>query len=138
MLHRLCSFYCALGPNDTGCQPCRSALPAARRCTIRLDADDFHVLRHAASGAMAQLIQIEARAGYRVVLAFDDGVEGEIDLSARLFGPMFEPLKDPALFAAVRIDEFGAPCWPNGADLAPDAMYALLRAAPGSARLQSR
>lgn len=87
---------------------------------------------------MAKLIQIETRPGYRVFLAFDDGVEGEIDLSARLLGPMFEPLKAPALFAAVRIDEFGAPSWPNGADLAPDAMYALLRSADGTARLHSR
>ena len=56
-------------------------------------------------------------------MTFDDGVEGEIFLADRLFGPMFEPLKDPAFFAQVRVDEFGAVCWPNGADLAPDALY---------------
>ncbi len=44
-------------------------------------------------------------------------------MSDRLFGPMFEPLKDPEFFAQVTVDEYGAPTWPNGADLAPDAIY---------------
>lgn len=46
-----------------------------------------------------------------------------ISVKDRLFGPVFEPLKDPALFAQVRVDEYGAVCLPNGADLAPDAIY---------------
>ena len=39
------------------------------------------------------------------------------------FGPVFEPLNDPETFRQVRIDEFGVVCWPNRADLAPDALY---------------
>jgi hypothetical protein len=54
---------------------------------------------------------------------FSDGVHGEVDLGERLFGPVFEPLKDETLFSQVTIDEFGAICWPNGADLAPDALH---------------
>ncbi len=54
-------------------------------------------------------------------------MSGEIDLSARLFGPVFEPLKDPKLFAQVQIDDFGVICWPTGADLAPDALYEALK-----------
>ena len=41
-------------------------------------------------------------------------------MSDWLYGPVFEPLKDPELFAQVEVDEYGAVCWPNGADLAPD------------------
>ena len=67
--------------------------------------------------------------GYRLHVAFEDGIEGEVDLSDRLFGPMFEPLKSPDLFERVAIDEFGAVCWPNGADLAPDALHETLAAA---------
>lgn len=59
----------------------------------------------------------------RLYVEFEDGVQGEIDLSERLFGPVFEPLKNTELFKQVTIDDFGAICWPNGADLAPDALY---------------
>lgn len=62
-------------------------------------------------------------------VVFDDGVEGDIDLSDRLFGPVFEPLRDEAEFKKVFVDEFGAIAWPNGADLAPDAIYRRLTSA---------
>jgi Protein of unknown function (DUF2442) len=51
----------------------------------------------------------------------------------RLFGPIFEPLQDPSFFSKVTVDEFGAVCWPNGADLAPDALYERIRAAAPAA-----
>ena len=54
---------------------------------------------------------------------FDDGVVGTIDLTGELTGPVFEPLRDEALFRMVTIDAYGAVCWPSGPDLAPDAMY---------------
>lgn len=73
-----------------------------------------------------KIAKVEATGGYRLRVKFVDGVEGEVDLSDRLTGPMFEPLKDPELFARAGVDEFGAVCWPNGADLAPDALYARL------------
>ena len=60
---------------------------------------------------------------HSLYVEFENGVSGEIDLSDQLFGPVFEPLKDPEYFKRVSIDEFGVICWPNGADLAPDALY---------------
>ena len=41
---------------------------------------------------------------YRVWLSFDNGISGEIDLFPELWGEMFEPLKDKALFSTVRLD----------------------------------
>jgi len=41
-------------------------------------------------------------------------------------GTIFEPLRDPAVFAQARV-VLGAVQWPNGADLAPDAMYDAIR-----------
>jgi hypothetical protein len=82
---------------------------------------------------MSRVISVRPLADYRLAIHFDDGLEGELAVGDRLFGPVFEPLKDPALFAQVFVDEFGAVAWPNGADLAPDALYERLRAATSAA-----
>jgi hypothetical protein len=74
----------------------------------------------------SRVIRVEPIAPYRLDVEFDDGVYGTIDLSDRLFGEMFEPLRDEQMFRAVSIDKFGAVSWPNGADLAPDAMHETL------------
>ena len=69
---------------------------------------------------------IEARyvRDFTVWVKFEDGTEGEIDLSGELYGPVFEPLKDVAFFGQVRVDpELGTIVWPNGADLAPEFLY---------------
>jgi len=58
---------------------------------------------------------------YRLWITFDDGTAGEVDLKDILHGPVFEPLKDRALFARVFVDpELETIIWPNGADLAPE------------------
>lgn len=72
---------------------------------------------------MWRVTSVKPLTGYRLRVGFEDGVKGEVDLSERLFGPVFEPLRDPEVFRQVMVDEFGAVCWPNGADLAPDALY---------------
>ncbi|MEK9497836.1 DUF2442 domain-containing protein [Photorhabdus sp. P32] len=36
-------------------------------------------------------------------------------------------LKEQKFFAQARVDECGAVCWPNDADLAPDALYKKLK-----------
>ncbi len=72
---------------------------------------------------MRRVSTVETKPGYTLALTFDDGTYGEVCIADRLFGPMFEPLKEVALFSQVRVDEFGAVCWPNNADLAPDALY---------------
>jgi len=76
---------------------------------------------------MPVVVSVRALDDYRLELVFDDGVRGVVDLSDRLFGPAFEPLSNPDMFRQVSVDEFGAVCWPNGADLAPDALHARLR-----------
>jgi hypothetical protein len=72
---------------------------------------------------MHRVTSVRALDGYRLEVTFQDGVSGVAELADRLFGPVFEPLADPKLFAQAVIDEYGVVCWPNGADLAPDALY---------------
>jgi hypothetical protein len=54
---------------------------------------------------------------------FKDGTEGEVDLSAELWGPVFEPLKDVEYFRRFTVAEYGTIAWPNGADIAPEFLY---------------
>jgi hypothetical protein len=79
---------------------------------------------------MERVVVVTALKGYRLDIEFSDGTRGIVDLADRLFGPVFEPLKDEKAFAAVAVDEFGAVVWPNGADLAPDALYERLKGQP--------
>jgi hypothetical protein len=77
---------------------------------------------------MERVVKVKALEGFRLKVEFSDGTQGVVELKDRLFGPVFEPLRDAKLFAQVTIDDFGAIAWPGGADLAPDALYAQLRA----------
>jgi len=86
---------------------------------------------------MEKAVSAIALPGYKIQVTFSDGLTGVVDLTDRLFGPVFEPLKDPESFGQVGVDEFGAVCWPNGADLAPDALYAKIASATKSDRSAS-
>jgi hypothetical protein len=85
---------------------------------------------------MYKVKHVRAVNDYRLSVEFEDGVRGIVELRDRLFGPVFEPLLDEAAFQQVGLDEFGVVCWPNGADLAPDALYERVRsvAEPSTAR----
>lgn len=61
---------------------------------------------------------------YKIDVAFDDGARQEIDFEPVLAGEVYGPLRDPALFAGVRIDpEAHTLVWPNGADFDPATLY---------------
>lgn len=65
-----------------------------------------------------------------VLVRFNDGSEGEVDLSAELEGPVFEPLKDPKMFAQFRLDpDTHTLVWPTGADFAPEILHEHARVA---------
>jgi hypothetical protein len=83
---------------------------------------------------MYRVTSVQPRDKFRLYVEFSDGVRGEVSLAKRLFGPVFEPLKNPKLFVQVDVDEFGAVCWPNGADLAPDALHRQLANKPTKRR----
>jgi Protein of unknown function (DUF2442) len=65
---------------------------------------------------------------YVLWLRFNDGREGEVDLRAELDGPVFEPLRDVALFAQAHVHpDLRTVVWPNGADFAPEFLYQQMR-----------
>lgn len=77
---------------------------------------------------MLNVRSVQYRGGYRLWIQFTDGAEGELDLREQLVGQIFEPLRDPAVFADVRVDpEIRTIAWPNGADFAPEFLREQLK-----------
>lgn len=69
---------------------------------------------------MIKVAKLKCLGGYRLRVTFSDGMAGEYDFSSIVAqpGPMVEPLRDPAWFARVFLED-GAPTWPNGFDASP-------------------
>jgi hypothetical protein len=83
----------------------------------------------AAMTQLPEVVAVEAVGGYRLRLTFTDGTVGVVDLAYLLGrGPVFEPLHEAEYFAQVRVDpDGGTIVWPNGADVAPEPLYAAAR-----------
>ena len=61
---------------------------------------------------------------YKILVTFEDGKTGVVDLRHELWGEVFEPLRDVGLFRRFRFDpELDTIVWPTGADLAPEYLY---------------
>ncbi len=73
--------------------------------------------------------------GFRLRLFLNSGNDLVVDLTNELDGEIFAPLRDPAFFAQVRLnEETGTIEWPNGADFAPEFLAQLgLQQASGEA-----
>ena len=76
-----------------------------------------------------RVVKLELRGPFRLELIFSNGDVRDIDFSmhwAELWGPVFQPLRDPAFFAQVRLPPDSETIeWPNGADLAAEYLYAI-------------
>ena len=59
---------------------------------------------------------------YIVDVAFNDGTHKRIDVSQWFKGPVFEPLRKKAYFKKFFV-EGATLAWPNGVDIAPEALY---------------
>lgn len=77
---------------------------------------------------MLNVVSVRYLRDYVLHLRFNNGVEGEVDLASELDGEVFEPLRNQALFAQVRVNsDLRTIAWPNGADLAPEYLLSVLR-----------
>ena len=66
---------------------------------------------------------------YVIEVQFADGRKGTIDLQEELWGPVFEPLRDPAYFRRFRVHpDLHTIVWENGADFSPEFLYSQTRA----------
>ena len=67
--------------------------------------------------------KVEALSGFRIRVAYPDGAEGVIDLSADVGRGVFAPLADEAVFETVHIGRFGQIAWSEEIEICPDAAY---------------
>ena len=75
---------------------------------------------------LKDIVEATPLEGYRVHLRFEDGVVGELDLSAIIcFEGIFAALKDLNRFRELSVHpDLDTIYWPNGADLDPAVLYA--------------
>lgn len=73
------------------------------------------------------VVQVKPQAPLTLSVTFADGTTGRVRFEISHLTGVFEALKNPELFEKVFIDR-GAVAWPGDIDLAPDAMYAAIRA----------
>jgi hypothetical protein len=73
---------------------------------------------------MYEIKDVQARGRFKVWLRFEDGVEGEVDLSDVAGKGVFAAWLEDGVFEKVFIDrEAGTIAWPGGIDVAPDVLY---------------
>jgi len=61
--------------------------------------------------------------GYRLLLCYDDGVEGEVDLSRFVGKGVSARWQDPEAFQAVHIGEDGQIAWDDVIEMCADSLY---------------
>lgn len=73
---------------------------------------------------MLRVTSVRALDDYRLRVAFNDGVEHDVDCAFLLHGTLGEPLRDPEYFRQAHIDdEARTVVWPNGLDPAPELLH---------------
>jgi hypothetical protein len=88
------------------------------------------------SDSAPKMIAATARPGYVVRVMFADGEVRDVDITPLLDTEVFSPLRDPAIFGQVSVDEeIGTIAWPGGADLDPYVIYAAMNLGPNKARI---
>jgi len=79
-----------------------------------------------------RIVKARVVGSHSLDLTFKDGTRKLVDLLPLLEGPVFERVREPTFFAQVVLDPVaGTVVWPNGADIAPETLYALPATARG-------
>src|SRR3989337_4252385 len=99
--------------------PARRSLAASGACPrLWIELKERSMIIH--------VTEVKVVGPYSLEVVFDDGTRKRVNLRRELYGPIFEPLRDPAYFAQARLDPNSRTVtWPNRADFAPDFLYHL-------------
>ena len=73
---------------------------------------------------MERVVAVRVPRPYILDVTFTDGTRRRVDMEPELWGEVYEPLRDPALFAQATVDPvLRTVVWPNGADVSPEFLY---------------
>jgi len=72
---------------------------------------------------MPKPLKVKPLPNYRLWLRYDDGIEGEVDLSDLAGKGVFKAWDSANVFETVHIGEFGEIAWDGDIDLCPDSIY---------------
>ena len=74
-----------------------------------------------------KITSIQYTEGYVYRITFSDNKKGVVNLEPFLWGEAFEQIKDADYFRKAYVDkETGTITWPNGIDLAPEALHRIV------------
>ena len=72
---------------------------------------------------MLNPVKVKALPGYRIWIAYEDGVSGEVDLSDIAGKGVFRAWEEPGFFEKVHISPRRAIAWNDNLDICADALY---------------
>jgi hypothetical protein len=73
---------------------------------------------------LVHITEVAVIGDHELRLTFEDGTVGDVAFGAEEWRGVFEPLRDPAVFAQVSVDgELGTVVWPGRLDMAPEPLY---------------
>lgn len=104
-------------------------MPADRRAVIEAKVQKTlgQIATQATDLCYRQVTSVSVTGLYTLFIHFDDGLEGTVRFEPSAFRGVFSVLSDPENFKQASISD-GAVTWPGDLDLAPDAMYAEIKA----------
>lgn len=106
----------------TSCSPTGSACATCSRWSPSNRSPNMN--RMAEIPPLVHVTGVEVIGEHRLRLTFEDGAVGDVAFGDHEWRGVFEPLRDPARFAEVSVDEqMGTIVWPGGLDMAPEPLY---------------
>ena len=98
------------------------SLPIPQDRIYRLSEGNIKEIVVARAPAEPRICRVAPLAGGCLDVAFDDGVAGIVDVAGLFAGGVGLEV-EPAVFAQVAIDDFGAVCWPGGFGIAGQTLH---------------